>query len=374
AGNTGLVGGSVPLHDEIVVSVKRIKEQFSFDETTGWLLFYMMPFDLGAKGSCMVGGNVATCAGGLRLLRYGSIHAHLLGLTVVLPTEDGTVMELGSPLRKDNTSLHIPHLFLGSEGQLGLITRVIMSTVKKPASVQSAMIGVETFESCCNVLRLAHRYLSEILSSFEFLDRETTVLLKEVLDLKPILQSNPRFTILVETSGSNEEHDAYKMECFLDKCLSSGVVSDGVQAQSAAESSAMWRLRESAPLAVAADGFAYLYDVSLPLHSFYRLTEVVRERYAQSAKVVATYGHLGDGNTHLNVTVNDYNQKFHESLDTFIYEWVAAHGGSISAEHGIGQLKLPYSSLGKSSVERDLVRRIKAVFDPNGILNPYKTL
>lgn len=136
----------------------------------------------------------------------------------------------------------------------------------------------------------------------------------------------------------------------------------------------MWRLRESAPLAMATGGFAYLYDISLPLHSFYRLTEVVRERYAQSAKVVATYGHLGDGNTHLNVIVNDYNQKFHESLDTFIYEWVVAHGGSISAEHGIGQLKLPYASLGKPSVERDLVRRIKAVFDPNGILNPYKTL
>ncbi|KAJ1358567.1 hypothetical protein KIN20_017032 [Parelaphostrongylus tenuis] len=116
----------------------------------------------------MVGGNVATSAGGIRLLRYGSIHAHLLGLTVVLPTENGTILELGSPLRKDNTSLHTPHLFLGSEGQLGLITRVVMSTVKRPHSVQNVMIGGETFESCCKVLRLARRFLSEILSSFEF--------------------------------------------------------------------------------------------------------------------------------------------------------------------------------------------------------------
>ncbi|KAJ1358568.1 hypothetical protein KIN20_017033 [Parelaphostrongylus tenuis] len=164
------------------------------------------------------------------------------------------------------------------------------------------------------------------------------------------------------------------MEHFLVKCLSSGIVSDGVQAQSAAESSAMWRLRESAPLAAYADGFAYLHDLSLPLHDFYRLKEVVRERYAECATHIVAYGHLGDGNIHLNVITKEYNQGFHESLDTFIYEWVVAHGGSISAEHGIGQLKLPYSSLGKSSIERDLVRSIKAVFDPKGILNPYKTL
>ncbi|PIO67324.1 FAD binding domain protein [Teladorsagia circumcincta] len=162
---------------------------------------YMMPYDLGAKGSCMIGGNVATSAGGIRLLRYGSLHAHLMGLTAVLPTEEGTVVELGSAHRKDNTSLHTPHLFLGSEGQLGVITRVVMSATPKPASVQSAMLGVDTFESCCEVLRLAKRHLSEILSSFEFLDREAMVILDEALGLKPVLQSNPRFTILVETSG-----------------------------------------------------------------------------------------------------------------------------------------------------------------------------
>ncbi|VDM55683.1 unnamed protein product [Angiostrongylus costaricensis] len=237
AGNTGLVGGGVPVHDEVIISIKRIRQNFSFNENTGSLFFsvrnlfqvlsyglvstlscdagflleeldnrlapygYMMPYDLGAKGSCMVGGNVATNAGGIRLLRYGSLHAHVLGLTVVLPTEEGTVVKLGSALRKDNTSLHTPHLFLGSEGQLGLITHVTMTTVPRPTSVQSAMIGVETFESCCSVLRLARRHLSEILSSFEFLDREAIRLLEETLSLKPILQSNPRFTILVETSG-----------------------------------------------------------------------------------------------------------------------------------------------------------------------------
>ncbi|KAK6049847.1 FAD binding domain protein [Cooperia oncophora] len=245
AGNTGLVGGSVPVHDEVILSVRNINKHFEFDEVSGLsecfdmscshlldnsLYFsYMMPYDLGAKGSCMIGGNVATSAGGIRLLRYGSLHAHLLGLTVVLPTEEGSIVKLGSTHRKDNTSLHTPHLFLGSEGQLGVITRVVMSTVPKPVSVQSAMLGVDTFDGCCSVLRLAKRHLSEILSSFEFLDCETMTLLDERLGLKPVLQSNPRFTILVETSGSSAAHDSEKMEKFLSHCISSGLASDGVQ-------------------------------------------------------------------------------------------------------------------------------------------------
>lgn len=161
-GNTGLVGGSVPVHDEVVLSLSKINKNFSFDDTMGILqcdagfiletldnklsqLGYMMPFDLGAKGSCQIGGNIATCAGGIRLLRYGSLHAHLLGLTVVLPDEHGTVLDLGSNIRKDNTSLHTPHLFLGSEGQLGIVTSVTITTVPRPKSVQSAMLGESDF-------------------------------------------------------------------------------------------------------------------------------------------------------------------------------------------------------------------------------------
>ncbi|ETN76356.1 FAD linked oxidase protein [Necator americanus] len=333
AGNTGLVGGSVPLYDEIVLSVKRINNHFEFDEKTGVLSCdagfileeldnklasygFMMPLDLGAKGSCMIGGNVATCAGGIRLLRYGNFHAHLLGLTVV---------------------------------------------------------GVETFESCCDVLRMARCHLSEILSSFEFMDREIMTVLDESLGLKPVLKTNPRFTLLVETSGSNEAHDKEKMERFLAHCIDDGLISDGVQALSASESSAMWRLRESAPMAVASDGFVFKNDVSLPLKHFYQLTEQVRLRCSDMTKHIVTYGHMGDGNSHLNITAEEFSKELYDRLYPFIYEWVSVHGGSISAEHGIGQLKLPYSGLGKSLAEREIVRRIKSLFDPNGILNPYKS-
>ncbi|PIO55535.1 FAD linked oxidase protein, partial [Teladorsagia circumcincta] len=144
-------------------------------------------------------------------------------------------------------------------------------------------------------------------------------------------------------------------------------------AQSIEESSAMWRLRESAPLAVAADGFVYKNDVSLPLKNFYRLTEEIRTRCSSLTKRIVTYGHLGDGNSHLNIVAKEHSQEVYDSIYPFLYEWVNAHGGSISAEHGIGQLKLPYATLGKSPTERELVRRLKAVFDPKGILNPYKS-
>lgn len=390
-GNTALVGGSIPVHDEVILSMNKINQQFSFDDTMGILKCdagfileeldnklakhgYMMPFDLGAKGSCQIGGNIATCAGGIRLIRYGSLHAHLLGLTIVLPDEQGSVLHLGSDIRKDNTSLHTPHLFLGSEGQLGVITSVTMTTVPRPKSVQSAMLGVQSFEKCCEILKLAKSRLSEILSSFEFLDEAIMECLKTNLDLHPVLNSSTPFSILVETSGSNEDHDMEKMSAFLDELLSRKLIVDGVLAGSSADAAKMWKLRESAPLAVTRDGYVYKHDVSLPLKSYYELTNVMKERCGDLAKRVVTYGHLGDGNTHLNITSSKQNEGLENLMYPFLYEWVVAHGGSISAEHGIGQLKLPYSNLGKESEERLLIKKLKNIFDPNGILNPYKMI
>ncbi|CAI2345560.1 unnamed protein product [Caenorhabditis sp. 36 PRJEB53466] len=361
-GNTGLVGGSIPVHDEVILSLNKINKNFHFDDTMGILqcdagfileeldnklapLGYMMPFDLGAKGSCQIGGNIATCAGGIRLIRYGSLHAHLLGLTVVLPDEQGTV--------------------------LGVITSVTMTAVPRPKSVQSAMLAVQSFENCCEVLKLAKSRLSEVLSSFEFLDEAAMACLKANLDLHPVLGTSTPFTVLVETSGSNEDHDMEKMGAFLDECLSKQLIADGVLAGSSADAFKMWQLRESAPLAVSRDGYVYKHDVSLPLQSYYVLTNVMRERCGDLAKRVVTYGHLGDGNTHLNITSEKHDEQLEKLLYPFLYEWVVAHGGSISAEHGIGQLKLPYSTLGKEPEERLLTKKLKNIFDPNGILNPH---
>lgn len=249
-----------------------------------------------------------------------------------------------------------------------------MTAVPKPKSVQSAMLGIESFKKCCEVLKLAKSSLTEILSSFELLDDATMECLKTNLGLHPVLNAPTPFSILVETSGSNEDHDMEKMSAFLDECLSKNLIIDGVLAGSSAEATKMWQLRESAPLAVTRDGYVYKHDVSLPLENYYELTNVMKERCGSLAKRIVTYGHLGDGNTHLNITSEKHNEELEKLLYPFLYEWVVDHGGSISAEHGIGQLKLPYSTFGKDPEERLLTKKLKNIFDPNGILNPYKTI
>uniref|UniRef100_A0A914UKG8 D-2-hydroxyglutarate dehydrogenase, mitochondrial n=1 Tax=Plectus sambesii TaxID=2011161 RepID=A0A914UKG8_9BILA len=391
SGNTGLVGASVPVFDEIVVSMRRLNKRFDFDPIPGILqcdaglvleeldtrlgeFGYMMPLDLGAKGSCLIGGNVATGAGGVRLLRYGSLHAHVLALEVVLPDKDGTVLECGPALRKDNTGFHESHLFIGSEGQLGLITQVAMTAVPKPNSVQVAMLGCDSFLDCCKVLGDAKRLLGEILSSFEMMDSETMRCLKENHGRHNVLSTPAAFNLLIETSGSSQEHDQAKLNKFLESCLEKGLAVDGVLATSVEQANTFWALRENATLALMDDGYVFKHDISLPLKHYYRLTEAVRERVGSLAKRVITYGHVGDGNTHLNVTASEFSQELYDRLYPFVYEWTTQHGGSISAEHGVGLLKKRYMPLGKSPAHLAQYGRLKRFYDPRLILNPYKML
>ncbi|KAI6221377.1 FAD-binding PCMH-type domain-containing protein [Aphelenchoides fujianensis] len=334
SGNTGLVGGSVPVFDEIVLSMRKLNKHFKLHPSSGivecdagFVLHelderlerdgYMMPLDLGARGSCFIGGNIATNAGGIRLIRYGSLHANVLALQVVIPDEHGTILELGSNLRKDNSDLKTYQLFIGSEGQLGVITRASVLVTPKPSSVALAFLGVDSFANCTAILRTAKQHLGEIL----------------------------------------------------------GLAQDGMMAESGADSAYLWKLRENASLALNFDGYVYKHDLSLPLDHFYELTEVVRERLKGSrAKRVVTFGHVGDGNTHLNVTADKFDEEIFERLYPFIYEWVHEHGGSISAEHGIGRLKRPYHHTLVPPTTQRINAQIKRAFDPRGILSPYKMI
>ncbi|GMT15097.1 hypothetical protein PFISCL1PPCAC_6394 [Pristionchus fissidentatus] len=387
-GNTGLVGGATPIHDEIILSTSRIKNHFHLEPSSGVLTLdsgfiladadnrlaehgFMMPLDLGAKGSCQIGGCVAAGAGGIRLLKYGSLHSHLLGCTMV--DGKGSILNLGGTLRKDNTSLHAAHLAIGSEGQLGVVTRVTMGVVPRPTSILSAMLAVSSYSHCLRLLSLARSKLGEILSSFELIDGDTMKCVERNLPLKNIFEGSHNFYVLVETHGSNADHDIEKLNGFVEEALGNELAEDGVAANSENERAHIWRLREESPLAAAKDGYIYKFDVSLPLEHFYRLTEETREKLKGRARVYC-YGHLGDGNSHLNVTTDGEDEELKKTLSPFVYNWVVSHGGSISAEHGIGQLKRDYRSLGKSAAEGDLIRALKGVFDPHGILCPYKMI
>ncbi|RKP24180.1 FAD linked oxidase, C-terminal domain-containing protein, partial [Syncephalis pseudoplumigaleata] len=315
--------------------------------------------------------NVATNAGGLRLLRYGSLHGTVLGLETVLP--DGTVLDNMSTLRKDNTGYDLKQLFIGSEGTLGIITGVSMLTPKRAKSTNVALVGLESFEKVQETFHMAKDMLSEILSAFEFWDHKAAGLVRahHGVGHKDPLTSQYPFYVLVETQGSDREHDMAKLNGFLEKLLESSIVDDGVI-------KSLWSLRELIPEACSKAGAVYKYDVSIPVPKLYTLVEDMRERLAavgllgQQVEEVIGYGHVGDGNLHLNITATSYDSKVTQAIEPYVYEWTAKHAGSISAEHGLGLMKAEKIGYSKSPSMIHLMRQIKQLIDPHGIMNPYK--
>ncbi|NXU95119.1 D2HDH protein, partial [Xiphorhynchus elegans] len=387
-GNTGLVGGSVPVFDEIILSTALMNRIISFDKVSGILVCqagcvlerlneyveeqgFIMPLDLGAKGSCHIGGNVATNAGGLRLLRYGSLRGTVLGLEVVLA--DGSVLDCLASLRKDNTGYDLKQLFIGSEGTLGVITAVSILCPQKPKAVNVAFLGCQSFTKVLETFTTCRAMLGEILSAYEFMDEKCMELVERHLKLSsPVTGSSP-FYVLIETSGSNSTHDEEKLNNFLEQATASGLVTNGTVATDDKKIKAS-HLRERITEALTHDGYVYKYDISLPVGKLYDLVTDMRARLGQSAKNVVGYGHLGDGNLHLNITADSYSQSLLEAIEPFVYEWTARCSGSISAEHGLGFKKRHFIQYSKPSEAVALMQRFKAMLDPKGILNPYKTL
>ncbi|XP_034989595.2 D-2-hydroxyglutarate dehydrogenase, mitochondrial isoform X1 [Zootoca vivipara] len=387
-GNTGLVGGSVPVFDEIILSTALMNQIISFDNVSGILvcqagcilenlnqyleqLDFIMPLDLGAKGSCHIGGNVATNAGGLRLLRYGSLRGTVLGLEVVLA--DGSVLNCLSSLRKDNTGYDLKQLFIGSEGTLGVITAVSILCPRKPKAVNLAFLGCPSFSQVLKTFTLCKGMLGEILSAYEFMDNECMKLVEQHLKLTNPVSESP-FYVLIETSGSNSAHDEEKLSHFLEHVMASGLVAEGTLASEDKKIKALWALRERITEALTCDGSVYKYDISLPVEKLYDLVTDMRTRLGGNAKNVVGYGHLGDGNLHLNITADSYSHSLLETIEPFVYEWTSQYRGSISAEHGLGFKKKHYIHYSKPREAVLLMQQFKAMLDPKGILNPYKTL
>ncbi|KAB1201941.1 D-2-hydroxyglutarate dehydrogenase, mitochondrial [Morella rubra] len=384
-GNTGLVGGSVPVFDEVIINMGSMNNITSFDKVSGILVCeagcilenlvsfldsegFIMPLDLGAKGSCQIGGNVSTNAGGLRLVRYGSLHGSVLGFEwknqshlgfqslfaavgenlVLLPAApgieavlaNGDVLDMLGTLRKDNTGYDLKHLFIGSEGSLGIVTKVSILTPPKLSSVNIAFLACKDYFSCRKLLLEAKRRLGEVLSAFEFLDNESLDLVLNHLEgvRNPLPPTMHNFYVLIETTGSDESYDKEKLEAFLLRSMEGGLISDGVLAQDINQASSFWRIREGVPEALMKAGAVYKYDLSLPVEKMYNLVEEMRTRLGNSAKVIG-YGHLGDGNLHLNISTPQYDDMILAQIEPFVYEWTSKHRGSISAEHGLGLMK-----------------------------------
>lgn len=387
-GNTGLVGGSVPVFDEIVVSTQLMNKVESVDVNSGVVVCQagvileqldtqlgevglMVPLDLGAKGSCHIGGNVSTNAGGLRLLRYGSLHGTVLGIEAVMA--GGQVVDCMSSMKKDNTGYDLKQLFIGSEGTLGLVTRLALACPSRPASVNLALLAVSKFEDVLTTFKEAKSNLGEILSSCEFIDQGSMRCVTENLRLTCPLEDSS-FYMLIETSGSNSQHDEEKLNLFLDRMMGQGTVTDGTVATAPSKQQEIWHLRERIAESLLVDGYCYKYDISLPLPQFYEAVLAMRGVLGEDVRRVVGYGHVGDGNLHLNITTPAYSREILHRIEPFLYEWTSKHRGSISAEHGMGFKKRNYIGYSKSEAAVHLMHKIKAVFDPLGIMNPYKVL
>ena len=412
-GNTGLVGGSVPVFDEVVVSMARMDRVQSFDEVSGILVAdagvilevadnylaergHLFPLDLGAKGSCQIGGNVATNAGGLRLLRYGSLHGSVLGLEAVLP--DGTVVDDLTTLRKNNTGYDLKQLFIGGEGTLGIITGLSILCPQRSAARNVAFFGLASFQHVQRAFIEAKQALGEILSAFELMDATSQKIVGTVTGKTHPLDGAHPFYCLIETSGSDAEHDGAKLDAFLERVMEKDIVADGVVAQDETQAKAFWGWREGIPETLGHWGGVYKYDVSIPIDSLYQLVEDTRARLAgkgllgdsdaHPAVDAVGYGHMGDQNLHLNVPVRRYDKQVEAALEPWVYEWIASKRGSISAEHGLGLAKKAFIGYSRSETMLRLMRQIKALYDPvsihvsqsgghadvwqNGIMNPYK--
>lgn len=400
-GNTGLVGGGVPVKDELILSLGSMNRVRSFDPVSGVLVAdagcvleslteylaphsHIVPLDLGAKGSCQIGGNVSTNAGGLRLLRYGSLHGSVLGLEVVLP--DGTILDQLSTLRKDNTGYDLKQLFIGAEGTLGVVTGVSILAAPAPNSSNNVILALPKFDNVLPLFKEVKRQLSEILSAFEFFDRNAYDLSakhNQGRALNPEDVEGAECFVLVETSGGKKEHDEEKLNSLLESLLEADqpLINTGVLAQSPSQFASLWAIREGLTESVSKEGKAYKYDISIPLAKFKEVVDTTREHlrskgllHENAVKHVVGYGHVGDGNLHLNVVAAAYTPEIEAALEPFVYELVASHKGSVSAEHGIGVMKTHALHYSKNELSIEWMRKIKSLFDPRGIMNPGKVL
>jgi FAD/FMN-containing dehydrogenase len=337
---------------------------------------------LAAEGSCTIGGNLATNAGGTQVLRYGNARDLCLGLEVVTAT--GDIWHGLSGLRKDNTGYDLRDLYIGSEGTLGVITAATLKLYPLPAARLTAWAAVGSMDDAVKLLGMAHQHLGAGLTGFEVMGQfALSLVAQHFSQLKVPLYETAAFCVLLECSDQESEaHARVQFERLLEAALESGCVSDAVVAESLAQAKQLWHVRESIPLAQAEEGLNIKHDISVAVShmtEFVRSTDALLKQEIPGVRLV-NFGHLGDGNLHYNVQApvgSDgpaFLRDWEDQVNTLVYESVQKFGGSISAEHGVGSLKVEKLEIHKSPVALGLMRSLKTALDPNNIMNPGKVL
>lgn len=399
-GNTGLSVGSTPdeTGTQVVLSTTRLNRVRTIDRDNltmtveaGCILQslqetaekegLLFPLSLAAEGSCTIGGNLGTNAGGTQVVRYGNTRELCLGLEVVTP--QGEVWEGLSGLRKDNTGYDLRDLFIGSEGTLGIITAATMKLFPQPAAQLTAWAAVPSMEAAVRLLGLAHRYLGAGLTGFEVMGQfALSLVTKHMPQLRvPFagLEGAPPYYVLLENSDSeSEEHARQRFETLLELAFEDGCVLDAVVAESLSQAHELWHIRENIPLAQAEEGLNIKHDISVAasrIPAFVEHTDALLQREIPGVRLV-NFGHLGDGNLHYNVQAPEdgdaraFLDTQEARVNALVYDAVAQFGGSFSAEHGVGTLKADKLAQYKSPVALSMMRAIKRALDPQGLMNP----
>lgn len=332
----------------------------------------MFAVDLGARGSCQIGGNVSTNAGGNRVIRYGMTRENILGLEAVLA--DGTVVSSMNRMLKNNAGYDLKHLFIGSEGTLGVVTRAVLRLREAPRSQCTGFAAVADFAGLIGLLKHMDRELGGSLSAFEAMWAEfyEAVTTPPAKGRAPLPAGQPYY-VLVESLGGDPQADAGRFETAMASALEAGLVTDAVVAKSDAERAALWGLRDDVEQ-LFRYGPPFIFDVSLAVPDMEGYVAAVRARLSArfAAHRCITFGHLGDGNLHFAITVGDTSEQVRREVESCVYDPLAAIGGSVSAEHGIGLEKKPWLAHSRNEAEIALMRTLKRALDPHGILNPGK--
>ena len=400
-GHTGFCGGATPdiSGKQIILNLKRMNQIREIDIANQTITLeagcilqtvqekaaeqgFLFPLSLGAEGSCMIGGNLATNAGGTNVLRYGNARDLCLGLEVV--TAKGEIWNGIKGLRKDNTGYDLRDLFVGSEGTLGIITSAVMKLYPLPISQWTTLVACATVADSIALLNLFQKRATSLLTGFEMMTQESLDLNeKHFPQMANPLGGKPPITVLIELSDhESEDHVKQLLETILEEAFESRLISDAVIASNLSQANAFWHMREHITLAQSEEGANLKHDITIPLSSmdsFIQETDSLMRAQYPGVRII-NFGHLGDGNLHYNIAPplgvdpKAFNEANEKPIHELVYAQVERCNGSISAEHGVGQLKLDSLRAHKGEVAHELMKTLKRALDPQNILNPHKVV
>jgi len=391
-GLTNLVGGTETQPHQLVLSLERMNTIEEVDPISKTLTAQagviienlidaaaerdlMLPLNFGAKGSAQIGGALATNAGGLRVFRFGMTRQLVLGLEYVLP--DGRIVSSLKKIIKDNSGYDLKQLLIGSEGTLGIITKVVLRLTQAPKTRSSALVGVQNYAKVLDLLKHLDKGLGGTLSGFELMWQHTfeTMTTPPSIHTAPLPKDYPYY-VFMETMGNDPENDFLRLETLITEALETDIILDGVLAQTQRELNTIWQIREDVSVLAAQAQDDQHFDISLPIPKIGSIIDSITQELRALSFVdrIFTFGHVADGNIHFIIGKKQNSPEIIKAINEVVYRQLKENNGSVSAEHGIGLHKKDYLNTSKSEVEIAIMKQLKALFDPHQILNPKRII